>query len=58
MNTVALYMRVSTDDVRQTVANQRDELVQTCERHGWPIAGEYVDHGIPGSKGRDQRPEG
>ncbi len=30
---------------------------QVAERAGWPIAGEYVDHGISSAKGRDQRPE-
>ncbi len=32
-------------------------LGQVAERAGWQIAGEYVDHGISGAKGRDKRPE-
>ena len=52
---VAIYARVSTD--RQTTAQQLNELRAVAKRHGWKIAGEYVDHGISGSKGRDQRPQ-
>jgi DNA invertase Pin-like site-specific DNA recombinase len=51
---VALYARVSTDE--QTARNQIRELRAVAERHGWTIAEEYVDHGLSGSKGRDQRP--
>src|SRR5947209_6053174 len=52
--TVALYARVSTGG--QDVEMQLAELRAACERHGWIVAGEYVDDGISGSKGRDQRP--
>ena len=52
---VALYMRVSTGE--QDVELQRRELRVACERHGWHIVAEYTDHGISGTKGRDQRPE-
>jgi DNA invertase Pin-like site-specific DNA recombinase len=52
---VAIYARVSTD--RQTTAQQLNELRAVAKRHGWKITGEYVDHGISGSKGRDQRPQ-
>ncbi len=51
----ALYLRVSTTG--QTVENQRLELQRLAEQRGWRIVGEYVDHAISGSKGRDQRPE-
>jgi DNA invertase Pin-like site-specific DNA recombinase len=51
---VALYARVSTDE--QTTENQLAELRAVAERAGWTIAQEYVDHGISGAKGRDQRP--
>jgi DNA invertase Pin-like site-specific DNA recombinase len=51
---VALYARVSTDE--QTAKNQLRELRAVAERHGWTIAEEYVDHGMSGAKGRDQRP--
>jgi DNA invertase Pin-like site-specific DNA recombinase len=27
-----------------------------AERHGWRIVAEFVDNGISGAKGRDQRP--
>jgi DNA invertase Pin-like site-specific DNA recombinase len=50
----AIYLRVSTDG--QTVENQRRELLAVAERHGWEIAGEFVDRGISGAKGRDRRP--
>lgn len=52
---VAIYARVSTDS--QTTENQLAELRTAAERHGWEVAGEYVDHAISGAKGRDQRPE-
>jgi len=52
--TVALYLRVSTDD--QTVENQRRALTEACERRGWRVAAEYVDAGISGAKGRGDRP--
>lgn len=52
---VAIYARVSTDS--QTTENQLAELRTAAERHGWEVAGEYVDHAISGAKGRDQRPQ-
>src|SRR6516165_2532822 len=51
--TVALYARVSTKD--QHCELQLRELRQYAERRGLEIAGEYVDHGVSGSK--DSRPE-
>jgi DNA invertase Pin-like site-specific DNA recombinase len=51
---VALYARVSTDG--QTTENQLQELRRVADQNGWQIAQEFVDHGISGSKGRDQRP--
>jgi DNA invertase Pin-like site-specific DNA recombinase len=50
----ALYARVSTDG--QTTDNQIRELRQVAERNGWEIVNEYVDQGISGAKGREQRP--
>lgn len=52
--TAALYARVSTDG--QTTENQLRELRQVATRMGWKVVGEYVDHGVSGTKGRDQRP--
>lgn len=51
---VALYVRVSTDE--QTIENQRRELRAVARRHGWNIVDVFVDAGISGAKGRDQRP--
>jgi DNA invertase Pin-like site-specific DNA recombinase len=51
---VALYSRVSTD--RQTVENQLMELRRIAQDQGWAVVAEFVDEGISGAKGRDQRP--
>jgi DNA invertase Pin-like site-specific DNA recombinase len=51
---VALYVRVSTD--RQTLKNQRLELDQVAQAHGWHIVQVFSDEGISGAKGRDKRP--
>jgi len=51
---VALYARVSTDG--QTTDNQLQELRKVAKRNGWKISQEFIDHGISGAKGRDQRP--
>ncbi len=51
---VALYARVSTDG--QTTENQLLELRGVADRNNWQIVKEYVDEGISGAKGRDQRP--
>jgi DNA invertase Pin-like site-specific DNA recombinase len=50
----AIYLRVSTTG--QSVENQRRELEQAAERHGWTVAHVYKDAGISGAKGRDKRP--
>jgi len=50
----ALYARVSTD--QQTTENQLKELRAVARRMGWKLDGEYIDHGVSGAKGRDQRP--
>lgn len=52
---VAIYARVSTDG--QTCENQLQELRAVADRAGWTVTQEYVDHGISGAKGRDQRPQ-
>src|SRR5450830_1657814 len=51
----ALYARVSTD--RQSTENQLRELRQAAQRLGWEVAGEFVDRGISGAKGRKDRPQ-
>ena len=51
---VALYLRVSTSE--QTTRNQRRELRQVAERHGWDVVSVFEDAGVSGSKGRDERP--
>lgn len=50
----AIYARVSTDG--QSTDNQVRELRAVAERNGWEIIQEFVDHGISGAKGREQRP--
>ena len=52
---VALYARVSTD--RQSTENQLRELRAAADRLGWELAGEFVDRGISGAKGRKDRPQ-
>ena len=51
---VALYARVSTGC--QDTENQLRDLREVGQRLGWDIVNELVDHGVSGSKGRDQRP--
>jgi DNA invertase Pin-like site-specific DNA recombinase len=50
---VAIYARVSTRD-RQETENQLRELRKFCEKQGWKIADQYVDHE---SGGNANRPE-
>lgn len=50
----AIYARVSTDG--QTTENQLRELRLVAERNGWQIVHEFIDQGISGAKGREQRP--
>jgi DNA invertase Pin-like site-specific DNA recombinase len=50
----AIYARVSTTS--QNTENQVRELREVAERHGWQIVVEFMDPGISGAKGRDQRP--
>lgn len=46
--TTAIYARVSTSD--QHCENQLREVRDFVARHGWQVAGEYVDEGFSGSK--------
>ncbi len=52
---VALYARVSTD--RQSCESQLQALREAADRSGWKVVAQYIDHGISGGKGRDQRPQ-
>ena len=52
---VAFYARVSTD--AQTTENQLLQFRAVAERHGWTIVAEFVDHGVSGAKGRQERPQ-
>ncbi len=49
---VALYARVSTKDGRQDTENQLIALREYCQKQGWEIAGEYVDHETGGTSKR------
>ena len=51
----AIYARVSTRN-GQTTENQLRELRAVAERHGWEVVETYIDDGVSGAKGRDQRP--
>lgn len=55
MKPAALYLRVSTDDGRQTVENQRRELITMAQGRGFEVAAEYADE-VSGSKGKAERP--
>jgi len=53
----ALYARVSTRNGHQDPAVQLQALREVADRAGWQVVDIYVDDGISGAKGRDQRPE-
>jgi len=53
---VAIYARVSTDNKGQDPENQLRQLRSWCERMGYRVAAEYVEH-ESGGKGADQRRE-
>ena len=52
---VCVYARVSKTS--QSVERQISELETVATRNDWEIVDRYIDHGISGAKGRDQRPE-
>jgi DNA invertase Pin-like site-specific DNA recombinase len=56
MKRAAIYARVSTRNGHQDPETQLLALRQVAEHAGWQVVEEYVDHGISGAKGRDQRP--
>jgi DNA invertase Pin-like site-specific DNA recombinase len=51
---VAIYARVSTDDKGQDPENQLRQLREWCERMGYPVVREYVEH-ENGGKGVESR---
>ncbi len=51
---VAIYARVSTDG--QSTDNQVRELRAVAAKEGWIIVQEFVDKGISGAKGIEDRP--
>jgi DNA invertase Pin-like site-specific DNA recombinase len=51
---VALYARVSTQNGRQDTQNQLQQLREFCDKQGWTVACEYVDHA---SGKRSDRPK-
>lgn len=51
---VAIYSRVSTNDGRQTTANQTRQLREFCKRRGFEIVAEFADEA---SGGTGERPE-
>jgi len=51
---VCIYARCSTTN--QDVSHQLLELRQVAQRNNWVIVEEYIDHGISGSKSREDRP--
>src|SRR6202048_1370514 len=53
-NGVAIYARVSTDDKGQTPDNQLLQLRAWCDRMGYPVVREYVEH-EKGGKGAEYR---
>jgi DNA invertase Pin-like site-specific DNA recombinase len=56
MKRAAIYARVSTRNGHQDPEVQLLALRQVAERAGWQVVEEYVDNGISGAKGRDNRP--
>src|SRR5216683_306533 len=53
-NRVAIYARVSTNNKGQDPENQLLQLRTWCDRMGYVVVREYVDH-ESGAKGADQR---
>ena len=53
---VAIYARVSTDKKGQDPENQLQQLRCWCDRLGYEVVREYVEH-ESGARGADRRPE-
>jgi len=49
-----LYLRVSTDDTRQEIDNQRIPLKKLNEALGFGLIGEYIDYASGGNSNRPQ----
>jgi DNA invertase Pin-like site-specific DNA recombinase len=49
---VALYARVSTKDGRQDTENQLIALGEYCQKQGWTVVEEYIDHETGGTAKR------
>jgi DNA invertase Pin-like site-specific DNA recombinase len=41
---------MSTDQQEDSIDNQRSQVLPHCERHGYRVAGEYLDEGIAGDE--------
>lgn len=54
MKKIAIYVRVSTN--KQDSTNQLIELRDLAKRMNYEIVQEYIDNGISGTKGREDRP--
>ena len=54
MKRAAIYARVSTKNNGQNPETQLVPLREYVQNREWPLAAEYVDHGVSGSK--DSRP--
>jgi DNA invertase Pin-like site-specific DNA recombinase len=48
---IAIYSRVSTRD-KQDATNQLAQLREYCERQGWEVVAEYIDHESGGTSKR------
>ena len=55
MKRAAIYGRVSTKT--PDTENQLRVLRKVARHHGWKVTHKYIEHGISGSRGRDQRPQ-
>ena len=51
----AIYARVSTNG--QTTSNQLRQLRKVARNTGWKVVQEYIENGVSGAKGREQRPQ-
>jgi len=49
----AIYARVSTKS--QSVENQIRDLQQVCQRQNWEVVQVFVDEGVSGARGRQER---